>query len=282
MPKAARVGDTHICPLHGTGIIQLPCSLNVKTNSRPQARVTDRLLCAGGVPDFIVTGSAKVKANSLPVARVGDKTMHGGTIGPIASLNVEVGGGTVGATLGFPDAWLTTFNAEAAGRTSGKVQQSYGNCGIESLRALVLANGGNVSENDALNWAIANAGVDDSTDPNQKGGSNPDGREKVLSNYGVASHQENASRENITQAVAEGKGVITSHDAGQLWNNPAVNGGHAITVTGVEYNADGTIGNVITNDTGLGQGRRSVPAKRFFDSLRPGRNANVSDNPLKK
>lgn len=283
MPKAARVGDTHICPLHGTGIIQLPCSTNIKTNSRPQARVTDKLLCAGGIPDFIVTGSAKVKANSLPVARVGDKTMHGGTIGPIASLNVEVGGGSIGGTLGFPVGWLATFNTQASGRTSNAVQQSFQNCGVESSRALVLANGGNVSEQDMLNWAVGSGNADNSnSDPTQWGGTSPNQRSAILNQYGVPNSQIPQTRENITQAIAEGKGVITSHDAGQLWGNPSVNGGHAITATGVEYNSDGTIKNIITNDTGLGQGSRAVPGDQFFNSLRPGRNANVTTNAVKK
>ena len=261
----------------------MPCSPNVKANSRPQARATDKLLCTGGVPDFIVTGSAKVKANALPVARVGDKTMHGGTIGPVASTNVEIGGGTVGATLGFPDEWLQTFNAEISGRASGKSQQSFQNCGVESSRALILANGGNISEQNLLNWAVSTGNADNSDPkPTEWGGTSPNQRAAILNQYGVSNSQVPQTRENITQAVAEGKGVVTSHDAGKLWGDPSVNGGHAITVTGVEYDSNGAIKNVITNDTGLGQGKRSVPANQFFDSLRPNRNANISDNPLKK
>ena len=94
MPKAARVGDTHICPLHGTGVIQLPCSVNTKTNILPQARLGDTLLCAGGILDVIMSGAATTLVNGLPAARVGDKTVHGGTIGPIASLNVGINGPT--------------------------------------------------------------------------------------------------------------------------------------------------------------------------------------------
>jgi len=59
-------------------------------------------------------------------------------------------------------------------------------------------------------------------------------------------------------------------------------GGHAITATGVEYDSNGQIKNVITNDTGLGQGHRVVPANQYFGSLLGGMNMGVSDNPLKK
>lgn len=289
MPAAARVTDNHVCPMsdgpkpHVGGPIMPPCSINVLTNSIPQARVTDRAVCVSPAPDFIVTGSSTVLVNGLMAARLTDKTMHGGTISPICSPDVIMGGATAGATLGFPDAWLQTFNAQAAGRASGAVQQSFQNCGVESSRALILANGGNVSEQNLLNWAVANGNADNSDpSPTQWGGTSPNQRAAILTQYGVANHQEPQTRENITQAIAEGRGVITSHDAGKLWNNPSVSGGHAITVTGAEYNPDGSIKNIITNDTGLGQGRNSVPANQFFDSLRTGRNANVTDNPLKR
>ncbi len=280
MPPTARVGDKSVCPLHGAGIIQPPGALTVSANSMPTARVTDRLLCAGGIVDFIVTGSSGVEIAGLPAARVGDKTLHGGTI-TTGSGDVNAGGVTVGGMLGFPAAWRQTFDAEATGRASGKPQQTYGNCAVESSRALVLANGGTVAEPAALDWAIANGLADADANPSARGGTSPDGRQTILAHDGVASHQEDATSANLSQAVAEGRGVITSHDAGKLWGDNTV-GGHAITVIGLQYGANRQISDVITNDTGLGVGERSVPATQFFDSLRPGRPMNVSNSPLKR
>jgi phosphoribosyl-AMP cyclohydrolase len=85
--------------------------------------------------------------------------------------------------------------------------------------------------------------------------------------------------QNIAQAVAERRGVITSHDVAVLWGG-AQSGGHAVAVTGAKYDADGNLAQVIINDTGQGQGGRSVPAAQFESSLRPGRDANVTDSPV--
>jgi hypothetical protein len=86
---------------------------------------------------------------------------------------------------------------------------------------------------------------------------------------------------NLERAVGEGRGVVTSHDAGQLWNDPAyAGGGHAIVVTGMEYDAAGNRTAVLVNDTGQGQYMQSVPAAQFEGSLRAGRPANVTDDPV--
>ena len=135
--------------------------------------MTDRLLCPGGPPDFIVTGSPTVLVNGLMAARIGDKTLHGGVI-VTGAPTVEIGGGTAGGTLGFPNQWLQTFNAAASGRTSGSVQQSYQNCGVESSRQLITAAGKNVTEDQLLNWALANnQALTSSAGRSQSGGTYP-------------------------------------------------------------------------------------------------------------
>ena len=268
---------------HGTAVILPPGASNVTADGRARARTTDRLQCTCGVPDFITTGISGVRLAGMGLfaAAVGSKTLHGHTI-TTGSLTVHVDGPWAGATLGFPTQWLATFNALASGRASGSTQQTYGNCGIESSRALLNASGSTVSEIDALNWALANTNTVNSPTPAQRGGSYPDGRQRVLAHYGVASHVEAPTSLNIGQAVAEGRGVITSHDAGILWGNRAYRGsGHAITVTGIEYDAQGWPKTVYTNDTGLGQGARPVGAADFFNSLWRTTPMNVSDRPLK-
>ena len=285
MPFAARVTDMHICPMwdgpkpHVGGPIIPPCALMVQTNFLPQARVTDRAQCAS-VPDFIVTGSATVLVNNLMAARITDFTMHGGFIGPVASLNVIIGGATAGATLGFPSQMGQVFNAIAADRPGGSLGQTEQNCGVESSRQLLWASGVRMTEQLLLNVSVIQGLAANDSRPNQRGGTSPDDRQAILGTYGVATHQVPQTRENIAQAVAEGRGVITSHDSGTLWNNTPSGGGHAVTVTGVQYDSSGRIANVLTNDTGLGQANRPVPAAQYFSSLRPGRNANVTDAPI--
>lgn len=284
--SAARVGDLHKCgATHIGGNILPPASTDVKTNVLPQARATDQLACAGpgSAPDFIITGSGTVLINGLPAARFMDLTMHAApTAGQIlmGSENVIIGGPTVGATLGNPGAGQAAFLAAAAGRVSGQVQQSYGNCGVESTRQVVnQATGANASENDLLNDAIKHGDAANSSNPNELGGTTPASRQSLLARNSVSSSLQDSTIENIAQAVAEKKGVITSHNVRKLWG-PQYQGGHAVVTTGVEYNADGTVKNLIINDTGAGQGSRPVPASQYQESLTAGSKVNVTDDPI--
>ena len=79
MPPAARIGDNHVCPMHGGGPILPPCSVNVLIGMLPAARVTDLATCVGP-PDVILFGSPTVLINGLMAARMGDPTAHGGMI----------------------------------------------------------------------------------------------------------------------------------------------------------------------------------------------------------
>ncbi|MGR4862749.1 PAAR domain-containing protein [Caulobacter sp. LARHSG274] len=82
---AARIGDMHVCPMfdgpkpHVGGPILPACEPTVLTGGLPQARVTDKCVCAG-VTDVIIKGSATVFVGGLPAARMLDATVHGGMI----------------------------------------------------------------------------------------------------------------------------------------------------------------------------------------------------------
>lgn len=284
MPAAARVSDNHICPAvtgvvpHVGGPVLPPCSLNVQTNVLNQARATDRATCVGP-PDFIVTGSSSVFVNDLMAARQTDKTMHGGSI-VLGSLNVEIGGPTAGATLGNVAAGTAACNAAATGRTSNSTGQSYNNCGVESSRQIInRATGANVGEDALLDSSIRNGDADSARRRFDSGGTSPDGRRNILASNGVPSTLQDPTMANITQAVAEGRGVITSHDVSVLWG-PGNSGGHAVVVIGAQYDANGNLINVIINDTGRGICNNSIPAPQYQNSLRPGREANVTSNPI--
>ena len=58
-------------------------------------------------------------------------------------------------------------------------------------------------------------------------------------------------------------------------------GAHTILVTGLQYDANGNLTNVIVNDTGTGQCSRSVPAATFNGALIGGANNYVvTNNPI--
>jgi uncharacterized Zn-binding protein involved in type VI secretion len=255
---------------HVGGPIIPPNSTTVLSDKLYQARATDKATCAGP-PDFIVTGSSTVLVNGLMAARQLDMTMHGGLITK-GSTTVLIGGPTAGATLGNPDAAKAQCNANGA-------QQSYNNCGVESSRQLIAKNGKNISENDLLDDAIAHDDAEDARNRKDAGGTNPEDRRDILARHGVPSTLEPQGMASITQGVAEGKGVITSHEAGTLWGTDD-SGGHAIVVTGLTFDANGKLVKVTTNDTGFGQCGREVDADQFEESLRPGREVNVTTNPI--
>jgi len=95
MPPAARVLDSHVCPMvtgvvpHVGGPITLGC-FTVLIGGMPAARVTDMCVCVGP-PDVIVKGSSTVLIGGLPAARIGDTTAHGGSI-VVGCPTVMIGG----------------------------------------------------------------------------------------------------------------------------------------------------------------------------------------------
>ena len=287
MKPAARVGDNHECKVHGAGPVSPPCSINVLTNNFPQARATDQLACPGTPPlvDFIVTGSGTVLVNKLPAARQTDKTMHPppGSI-MVGSPNVLIGGPTVGATLGNPGSGDAACFTAATGRKSQDTFQSASNCGVEAARQIINQTPGvNVSENALLDHAINNGFADNAPLWPDRGGARPSQLEALLTDRGVHSSRQPQTMGNIIQAVAEGRGVITSNDVALLWGPPNT-GGHAVLVTGIEFDANGNPQTVIVNDTakhadGINCGR-SYPAATFKNSFLPGNRIVVTNNPI--
>lgn len=291
---AARVTDPQVCTTptpnpHGGGPILPPCSPTVVTVKFPQARATDQATCTGaaGAPNFIVTGSSSVMVNGLMAARMTDKMMHPppGMI-VLGAITVMIGGPTAGATLGNPTSATAACNSAATGRTSGSVSQSYQNCGVESSRQIVnQATGAGISEDALLTQSIANGDADTAPKAADRGGTSPAQRQSILASNGVPSTLQDPTMQNLAQAVAERRGVITSHDVSTFWPPPGqaggpYTGGHAVVVTAVGYDASGNLATVTVNDTGFGICGSTYPVARFQSSLRPGRQMNVTTNPV--
>lgn len=299
MPEAARVNDKHACPCpapvaHVGGPIDPPCATNVETNLLGAARATDKATCTG-VPakNFIVTGSMTVEINGKMAARKTDFTMHPGP-GVIieGSGNVEIGGPRGGATLGNPaQGEQMCQNARAGRHTPGNIQQSYQNCGVESTRQIInQATGGNISEDALLDDALSHGDAQTvtkgkwpfrTTDRANSGGTWSHSWPAIAGRHGVPMHNEAQNLQNLGQVVAEGRGVVTAHDVSVLWG-PGQSGGHAITVTGMEYDDQGRPKTVIYNDTGMGQCSARLPAAQFQQSFLGGFTMGVTDAPIFK
>jgi uncharacterized Zn-binding protein involved in type VI secretion len=74
MFPVARMGDKHICPLHGPNIIIEGGSAIV--DGRPIARVGDKTACGA----MITIGSTGATEGGRPIAYLGSLTSHGGAI----------------------------------------------------------------------------------------------------------------------------------------------------------------------------------------------------------
>jgi Domain of unknown function (DUF4781)/Domain of unknown function (DUF4157)/Adenosine deaminase len=102
--------------------------------------------------------------------------------------------------------------------------------------------------------------------------------QKPLNYMGVEATSGHNTPEFIQAALEEGKGVVTSHDAGLLWNLPEEYkpsgekvdyGGHALSVLGLVKNDQGQVTHYVVNDTHKDYGGRGkhIPADEFEASL---------------
>lgn len=86
MPPAARITDMTVCPAVAPGPVPhvggpiITGEPTVITCFQPQARISDKAMCAPGIPATIVKGSMTVIVGNKPAARIGDTTSHGGVI----------------------------------------------------------------------------------------------------------------------------------------------------------------------------------------------------------
>jgi uncharacterized Zn-binding protein involved in type VI secretion len=290
MLPAARNEEQCFCPAHGIGAVNKSAAGSVETNGRGQARGGDSALCACGPVDFLVTGSGSVTVNSQPAARMSDKTMHRGLV-MLGSGDVVIGGPTIGATLGNIAGSDAGCKALAAGRKGGKAQQSYGNCGIEVSRQMInrarAARGeAPITEKELLLFAIHNGqafGPLDSPLQYKVGASTAVQRLALLKAHGVPASQQDVSKENVAQFVAEGRGVgvtVLANKYMPAWY-PDKDSVHELLITGAEYDENGDIKSYILNDTGAGVCSLHVPAASFEKSWHPDGKLVVTDAPLR-
>jgi hypothetical protein len=136
----------------------------------------------------------------------------------------------------------------------GKVKGFNGTCGIVSSANVLRIAGKNATEEELVKYASTSSGPLEGhlcTTRTIPGGTTPETRQAILKQYGVESELQEATVDNIAQAVSEGKGVIISVYAGKLWGNARhKNNMHAITVTSVVKNSDGSIAGFWVTDSG--------------------------------
>lgn len=293
---AARIVDTHVCMEHGPGVVSPPGSPNLTINNVPSLRSGDGAICLVAPGNEVCTGSGNVSINSKPAARSSDKTLHlGGSI-ISGSLNVVIGGPMTG---GNPMKGLQACEALATTRNPapGTVypptypvpskqgqqipptghNQSYNNCGVEAARTLLELAGKHETQEDLLNWSLKhNPPLAGQWGPTlyESGSTTPDTQRTILDEKGVPAENVPASVESIEESVRSGKGTIVSVWAGVIWAPWAPmkenSGPHAVVITGVIYNDDGTIKGFTINDSGEGVCGKFVPVEIMQRAIMPG------------
>jgi hypothetical protein len=144
-----------------------------------------------------------------------------------------------------------TFNApvetgQMLDSNQGKVSGYWGTCGLVSCANVLRMAGKNADESQMVSFASSYNVCGD------EGGTNYSQRQFILSQHGIGSTLQAATIENIDAAIAEGRGVIASVRANDLWQDPDASGLHAITITSVKRDRAGDILGFYVCDSGTG------------------------------
>jgi hypothetical protein len=155
----------------------------------------------------------------------------------------------------------------------GKVEGFRGTCGLVSCENVLRMAGVDVDEKDIVDFASRYGFCVTKSDPKYNGNTNPWKIQKILNYFGLKNEIKDATLENISVAVTEGRGVIIGVDAGEFWNDNRYSGcGHAITVTSVQKDAAGNVTGFFVCDSGTqaGDNARFCLAETLGKSLLAG------------
>lgn len=142
-------------------------------------------------------------------------------------------------------------------------QQGDNSCAVVAQAGVLESiTGVDITEAEACEIAEANGWFDPET------GTTPENIGKFLEHYGVACEKSyNANLEEIADALSKGDKVIVGLDANEIWypvrdpmtGSPVeqTNGGHAVWVTGINTEPDGSV-KIILNDSGTPDGQMKV------------------------
>lgn len=113
----------------------------------------------------------------------------------------------------------------------------------------------------------------------------------ILNDLGIETYQPvNTSFSDLEYALAWGDKPIVALDGNEIWNpqydlygNPVdqADAGHAVWVTGIDYESDGSVG-IIINDSGISSGQASIVD--YYDFMNAwqdyGNFVTIADNPV--
>lgn len=260
------------------------------------ARVSDFSMCLGPapIPNPILRGAFPVPIMMMPAARLTDQATHPGSLitGPCCPT-VLIG---LAGTTGNPP--VGTQACLALGQNNGRTGpnpsgQSYNNCGIESSRQIINhVNGLAITENALMQTAKNTPAINTTSTvapggtigvpggPNlfAEGGTTAPQQAALLTQSGAPSSQitplvgnNGVQLSQYELPLSQGRAIIAHGDVSGF---PASQGygvqpgmrGHAVTVTGMDYDDSGNITNVHFNDTNSMCGQ-TLTATQFSNFL---------------
>lgn len=142
----------------------------------------------------------------------------------------------------------------------GKEEGFLGTCGLVSCVNVLRLAGYHATESEIVSYASSTSAgfgrgklCKTNSFPEDNGGTTAKTRQKILQHFGVKSELIEASVDNISNAVSEGRGVIISVYAGVLYNGWSDHRDlHAITVTSVKKDRYGNVLGFYVCDSGTG------------------------------
>lgn len=299
VPQATPAALPH-APPPGLPIMP-PCAPMVLIGGKPAARMGDQSMCVSPapLPNPIMRGAFPVTIQNMPAARMTDSGTHPGSmITPPCCPTVLIG---LAGTTGDPLAAALVCQSMAAGRnpppgstdsagnplSANSAGQSYNNCGVETSRQVInQSTGANLTQEGLLNSAMASGNAGQAaigslqgttvvTPQNQlffSGGTLPSQQAAILTNNGVpasviSATPTGAQLSQYELALSQGRGVLAGGDVSGLPGWGGQTGGHAVLVTGYEYDDNGNITRVHYNDTGLGICNQTATPAQFQNAM---------------
>jgi hypothetical protein len=164
-----------------------------------------------------------------------------------------------------------------------------GTCGLVSCEQVMNQEGLNVNENDVVKTAASKSLCSTGSTPEKNGGTTVQERTQILNDANIPTHTEKGGDlDTLNNYLKEGKSVIASVNAGELWNDPNYydNGqnNHAVLVTGTAGKPEnGNLLGFFINDSGTGESGQFVDKEKMSAAWeKTGGVMNVTDNPLSK
>ena len=223
------------------------------------------LITSGGV----ATGVAGFVSTQYTGANVGQSTSGQDSGSPNQSFELTATSQTW--ATGSDGSMVFNTPVETGGKldsNQGKVNGFLGTCGLVSCVNILRLAGYPATESEVVSYAsTTSAGFGrgklctTNSFPEDNGGTSAKTRQQILQHFGVKSELQEASVDNIADAVSDGRGVIISVYAGMLykgWSNHRDL--HAITVTSVKKDRFGNVLGFYVCDSGTG----GVDSSKFY------------------